>query len=232
MDLGFLSFLLCAVVIAALPYGDPTNSCDCPQIPPLNRTNPPPSRCHAIGETFRYTCVAGYLRKAGTSNLIKCVQEDGVAKWWAPKLQCISIPTLPPVQPATPKPAAPTAPGDHHGSTTAGEKGGGRPTSTSQPVPPNQLTENQWHGNQNDGAQSPADHISVTTSVVISILFAGALIGLAVLCHKRRAGRGRPQAPGAEDDDDVGVKLNQQTAEGMVDQVQWKSEPIPPMTSA
>lgn len=36
--------------------------------------------------------------------------------------------------------AAPTAPGDDHGSTTAGEKGGGRPTSTSQPVPPNQLT--------------------------------------------------------------------------------------------
>lgn len=68
---------------------DPTTSCDCLQIPPMNRTNPPPSRCSAIGGTFRYTCVVGYLRQAGTSNLIKCVRQDGVAKWSAPTLQCI-----------------------------------------------------------------------------------------------------------------------------------------------
>ncbi|XP_075867568.1 interleukin-15 receptor subunit alpha isoform X2 [Nelusetta ayraudi] len=214
MDLGFLSFLLCAGVIAPLPYGDPTTSCDCLQIPPMNRTNPPPSRCSAIGGTFRYTCVVGYLRQAGTSNLIKCVRQDGVAKWSAPTLQCIPNASVPPAQPATPKPA-PTAPGDDHGSTTAGEKGGGSPTSTSQPVQPNQTTENQWHGNrQRDGGQSPADHVSVTIPVVISILVAGALIGLAILCYKRRAGRGQPQAAGAEDAD-VGVKLNQQQLKGL-----------------
>lgn len=74
-------------IITSSP-AEPT-SCDCPEIPPWNRTKPPPRKCGVIGDTFRYTCVVGYRRKAGTSNLIKCLQEDGVAKWRRPNLDCI-----------------------------------------------------------------------------------------------------------------------------------------------
>lgn len=135
-------------------------------------------------------------------------------------------------------------------------------------------TENQWHGNQKDGAQSPAgnrtskNHVTIfmgriSNSPPVFSWQAAALISRSHQRHDlrrhqhfvrrctdrtcrplpqkvswagsvergtrrqinslmswlfskcfRRAGRGRPQAPGAEDDDDVGVKLNQQTAEG------------------
>lgn len=69
---------------------EPTE-CHCPDIPPLNLTLAPPKRCNNIGDYYRYTCKEGYLRKAGTSNLIKCVREGDVGTWWKPSspLKCI-----------------------------------------------------------------------------------------------------------------------------------------------
>lgn len=59
------------------------SSCPCANITLVPLTNPPPEVCSS---TFRYTCIDGYKRKVGSSNLIKC-KDDG--QWSAPKLICI-----------------------------------------------------------------------------------------------------------------------------------------------
>lgn len=64
------------------------NACPCPEIPLVNLTEPPQKDCFKIGEKFRYTCKAGYLREAGTSNLITCIQDGGVVKWTERYLKC------------------------------------------------------------------------------------------------------------------------------------------------
>ena len=64
-------------------------SCPCSAIPPLNLTQPPPETCLEVDSRFRYNCAKGYVRKAGTSNLIKCQNTTGVVKWTEATLQCI-----------------------------------------------------------------------------------------------------------------------------------------------
>ncbi|XP_055087627.1 interleukin-15 receptor subunit alpha isoform X1 [Periophthalmus magnuspinnatus] len=65
------------------------HSCPCADIPipPHNLTKPPVWNC-SNSNSFRYTCIDGYVRKVGTSNLIRCVDN----KWTQPKLECIDDP--------------------------------------------------------------------------------------------------------------------------------------------
>ncbi|XP_061524094.1 interleukin-15 receptor subunit alpha isoform X1 [Phycodurus eques] len=62
------------------------SECPCSGIPPWPLTEPPPEDCHQLNRTFRYTCLKGYLRTAGTSNLIKC--KPGSSRWSNPTLIC------------------------------------------------------------------------------------------------------------------------------------------------
>ncbi|XP_061923081.1 interleukin-15 receptor subunit alpha isoform X2 [Entelurus aequoreus] len=65
--------------------------CPCSGILPLPLTEPPD--CQHNNKTFRYTCVKGYVRKAGTSNLINC--REG-SRWTKASLTCIPDPKATP----------------------------------------------------------------------------------------------------------------------------------------
>ncbi|XP_019747450.1 interleukin-15 receptor subunit alpha isoform X2 [Hippocampus comes] len=88
MALGSL-LLVCVVarVLGTARCSDGDQSeCPCSGIPQWPLTEPPPEDCHQLNRTFRYTCLKGYLRTAGTSNLIKC--KPGSSRWSSPTLKC------------------------------------------------------------------------------------------------------------------------------------------------
>ncbi|XP_033889475.2 mucin-5AC-like isoform X2 [Acipenser ruthenus] len=47
-----------------------------------------------VGRIYRYNCTRGYKRKAGTSSLIRCMNESGTVQWSVPNLICIRDPKL------------------------------------------------------------------------------------------------------------------------------------------
>ncbi|XP_061618181.1 interleukin-15 receptor subunit alpha isoform X6 [Phyllopteryx taeniolatus] len=77
--------MACVLGTARCSDGD-QSECPCSGIPPWPLTEPPPEDCHQLNRTFRYTCLKGYLRTAGTSNLIKC--KPGSSRWSNPTLIC------------------------------------------------------------------------------------------------------------------------------------------------
>lgn len=74
-----------SVLVCATPE---PNVCPCPEIPLVNLTETPPTDCFPINGTFRYKCKAGYVREAGTSNLIRCIQTGNVVEWSTLTLKC------------------------------------------------------------------------------------------------------------------------------------------------
>ncbi|KAM9328837.1 uncharacterized protein KZ484_020193 isoform 5-T5 [Pholidichthys leucotaenia] len=98
MDLGFVFSNICVLLFVVLFTGGDEASCPCPAIPPKNLTKTPPKECFKITARYRYTCIEGYVRKAGTSDLTRCQQTtDGAAKWSISSLECIRDPKLPPI---------------------------------------------------------------------------------------------------------------------------------------
>uniref|UniRef100_A0A673AX38 Sushi domain-containing protein n=1 Tax=Sphaeramia orbicularis TaxID=375764 RepID=A0A673AX38_9TELE len=83
--------MVCLLWTVRCSYGD-KNNCPCPEIPHLELTEPPTRGCYNISNTFRYKCIDGYVRKAGTSNLVKCKEDQGSVAWTTPKLACIPDP--------------------------------------------------------------------------------------------------------------------------------------------
>ncbi|XP_022605216.1 interleukin-15 receptor subunit alpha isoform X3 [Seriola dumerili] len=98
MDQGSLSFSVCAMMLCLLGAACCSNgdSCPCSDIPHLPLTKPPPETCY---NTFRYICVDSYVRKVGTSNLIKCKQNNGAPYWTKASLNCIPDPLRRTTQP-------------------------------------------------------------------------------------------------------------------------------------
>uniref|UniRef100_A0A3Q2P361 Interleukin-15 receptor subunit alpha n=1 Tax=Fundulus heteroclitus TaxID=8078 RepID=A0A3Q2P361_FUNHE len=55
----------------------------------------PKDGCSDTEERHRYDCIPGYVREAGTSNLIRCEEKDGTFQWSEPTLKCIPDPKKP-----------------------------------------------------------------------------------------------------------------------------------------
>ncbi|KAM9407124.1 uncharacterized protein ACWYII_027269 isoform 1-T1 [Salvelinus alpinus] len=68
----------------------------CPPLPQWKLTKPLNTRdSYQENDSLRYQCVDGYVRKAGTSNLIKCKRIGQVLQWIPPTLICIPDPSIP-----------------------------------------------------------------------------------------------------------------------------------------
>ncbi|KAK5620682.1 hypothetical protein CRENBAI_020393 [Crenichthys baileyi] len=101
MDSDRLSIFICVTMVCRLAGTTPQSSagnCTCPKIPEMKFTLPE-ERCFQINDRYRYQCIEGYVRKAGTSNLIKCEKKSGVLQWTISHLTCISDPKFPPQPP-------------------------------------------------------------------------------------------------------------------------------------
>ncbi|XP_038595253.1 interleukin-15 receptor subunit alpha isoform X2 [Micropterus salmoides] len=91
--LSFCVMVTC--LIGAARCSNPDKSNCCPEIDPFPLTQPPNgTSCFQLDNVFRYMCIKGYLRKVGTSSLIKCKQENSVLRWTKPTLQCIPDPKI------------------------------------------------------------------------------------------------------------------------------------------
>ncbi|XP_015248283.1 PREDICTED: interleukin-15 receptor subunit alpha isoform X1 [Cyprinodon variegatus] len=89
-------FTLCVLIACVLGKTrlSGAGNCFCPKIPEMDLTLHEDG-CFGKDSKYRYTCIEGYVRKAGTSNLIKCQEEKGRFNWTVPKLVCIRDPKLP-----------------------------------------------------------------------------------------------------------------------------------------
>ncbi|XP_054911547.1 interleukin-15 receptor subunit alpha isoform X2 [Poeciliopsis prolifica] len=126
--------------------------CACPEIPIRKLTlQPEPGNCFNVNYTYRYTCIPGFVRKAGTSNLIKCSSHS---QWTTTKfpLECIPHPdSTPPLTTHIP---------DGSSITTAALNQPG--TSTSHPSGRSSATETTSSANME---QSTSETKSTTTVV-------------------------------------------------------------------
>ncbi|KAM7366922.1 hypothetical protein PAMP_014857 [Pampus punctatissimus] len=100
MDLDLLSFCIKMVCLLGAARFSTSDECPCPEIPTHPLTKPPPQNCYQINSTLRYDCIDGYVRKAGTSNLIKCKRNlHGAPEWTNCMLKCIPDPKRTTTQP-------------------------------------------------------------------------------------------------------------------------------------
>ncbi|XP_029016351.1 uncharacterized protein LOC114861383 isoform X4 [Betta splendens] len=91
----WVSVVVVCLLGAARCSPDEKETCPCPDIPLRPDTLPPPQGCFPVGHRFRYKCVEGKVRKAGTSDLTKCSQSKGKVSWTDANLECIDDPKRP-----------------------------------------------------------------------------------------------------------------------------------------
>ncbi|KAG8005795.1 hypothetical protein GBF38_001785 [Nibea albiflora] len=98
MDLRSPSLCVCVMMLCLLGAARCSvageKKCKCQEIPQFPLTKDPSSSCTEPTIHFRYMCIEGYLRKAGTSNRITCDPVNGT--WTTPSLECIPDPKRPP----------------------------------------------------------------------------------------------------------------------------------------
>ncbi|XP_067345554.1 interleukin-15 receptor subunit alpha isoform X4 [Channa argus] len=96
MDFRSLSFSVFVVMVCLLGAARCANndkmSCPCPKIPLRSLTKAPEENCYQVNSNYRYQCIDSYVRRAGTSNLIRCREQDGNISWSPSKLECIPDP--------------------------------------------------------------------------------------------------------------------------------------------
>ncbi|XP_033987205.1 interleukin-15 receptor subunit alpha isoform X22 [Trematomus bernacchii] len=138
LDSSSLTCLTVLCLLGAAEVSSLENNTCCPDIPKVPRTKRPEVACFQINSTFRYACIDGYVRKSGTSNLLKCKQSNGTSFIYTPStgatFECILDPkrtTAPPKSTATSKfdPKRTTAPPKSTATTS-------RSLQTSQSIQP------------------------------------------------------------------------------------------------
>ncbi|XP_072309925.1 interleukin-15 receptor subunit alpha [Eucyclogobius newberryi] len=105
MDRGLLApgacvkrvFIVVYLLLGSTRHSGTDSSCSCSSIPPLTLTMPPEQNCSINNNAYRYKCIDGYVRMAGTSNLIRCT----AGKWSNSTLICIENPLNPPKKTST-----------------------------------------------------------------------------------------------------------------------------------
>lgn len=175
-------------------------TCTCESIPKINFTVQEYD-CNKIA--FRYQCIEGYVRKAGTSNLIKCKMEDGRPQWTKSELQCIPAPAPrppPKIPDGTKSPTVESSLPAFAGTSPSHEKGATRSDITEQsPLGTKHMTTVQSHtvlssthspriqNNTNititGGYTADLQKVGIGLSVVI---LSFAIIGVIFLLHHRR----------------------------------------------
>ncbi|XP_006806544.1 interleukin-15 receptor subunit alpha isoform X3 [Neolamprologus brichardi] len=181
MALVSLAFPVCVMIVCWPQLSSSDNSCPCPEIPKLNLTNLPQQGCFQIDARFRYKCMDGYLRKAGTSNLIKC--ENPGAQWSKPSLVCIPDPRITTTQP--PKATSTTT-----ATTESHTDISSYSVSTSAIKPVMETTgQTDTMNNANHSAleiDAAADTATTTAATVITVLLVTLCTAGIVLLYQRR----------------------------------------------
>ncbi|XP_027899925.1 interleukin-15 receptor subunit alpha isoform X4 [Xiphophorus couchianus] len=175
MDPGRFSTSVCVLMVCLLGTTrlSSVGQCACPEIPRRSLTLPPEGKnCFNVSDKYRYTCIPGYVRKAGTSNLIKC---NNHSQWTTTKfpLECIPHPDSTPTPPHIP---------DGSSITTAATNRPG--TSTSHPTGRSSTTETTSSANMEEQSTSADTRtIAATLSVVILLV---SMSGIIFVLHRRR----------------------------------------------
>ncbi|XP_034381978.1 dual specificity protein kinase shkD-like isoform X5 [Cyclopterus lumpus] len=213
----YLGVLIC--LLGAARCSSDKKMCPCPEISSRNDTQPPAKNCYQISETFRYTCKDPNLRKAGTSNFIKCKQDGNGSPHWSPlniSLKCIPDPNRtiqqPPSSTVTTDPNTTTTQPLESTVTTAAPSSPQMAQSLSpsasvsaepdkaEATSPLQALSGRSQGTEENVRETEATHqtTATLTGVRTGIGFASAaivcaLIGISFFCYKRRSKSAIPQ---------------------------------------
>ncbi|XP_034381979.1 uncharacterized protein LOC117726059 isoform X6 [Cyclopterus lumpus] len=212
----YLGVLIC--LLGAARCSSDKKMCPCPEISSRNDTQPPAKNCYQISETFRYTCKDPNLRKAGTSNFIKCKQDGNGSPHWSPlniSLKCIPDPNRtiqqPPSSTVTTDPnTTTTQPLESTVTTAPSSPQMAQSLSPSASVSaepdkaeatsPLQALSGRSQGTEENVRETEATHqtTATLTGVRTGIGFASAaivcaLIGISFFCYKRRSKSAIPQ---------------------------------------
>ncbi|XP_074554621.1 interleukin-15 receptor subunit alpha isoform X2 [Halichoeres trimaculatus] len=225
MDLGSsLLYLVSFVVLSAIgpARGSAVDqmSCLCLEIPLRPLTEPLPGTCFQKSSRFRYRCIEGYVRKAGTSDLTICKETEGFShgNWSTPSLVCIPDPRRTTKQPPVPDPTEKTA---TRLQMTQSSVPSTTVTAESNNTDPTSFMSDQSHATETESANdtktltpstaSPSDNSTAdplmwdeqssgtaawVTCAALAIVCAA--IGISFWCYKRRSKRNIP-LPTAEE---------------------------------